>query len=236
MTLKVDSPLYFQYFMAISKSTVLLQFNTMNQTMFQRIANQTELVKVILGQVLARGEEFRIVFRATSSEDVFVRILVDGLNTLSQPRPGITTRGIVIEAADPDSEGENTIAPRVSLEEARPWVVLANERRIIEVPGFFDVSTDNHIVRRFQIVDADEAVAARRNYTEQIGLITVAFYRGVPAPGEVSAGTRGRVGTGMGAAERTNLERYRGEKVPGDLIAVYNIRYMTPEMLRQTVR
>ncbi|MDR0328642.1 MAG: caspase family protein [Planctomycetaceae bacterium] len=187
---------------------------------------------------LNKGEEYQIQFKADSSDDIFVRILVDGLNTLSQP-PTARTRGAYVEAADSDSESDSIVAPRVSLETARPWVVLGGSKNVsFSVPGFFDVNgkPTSDTVRRFKIVDLEEAVAAKKKYSEQIGLITVAFYNAVDPPSDATPPTtRGAVGTGMGAAERTNVKRYERDKVPGDLLAVYNIRYMTPEMLKQTV-
>jgi len=182
---------------------------------------------------LDKGEEFRIVFKAECSEDVFVRVLVDGLNTLSQPQKVVPsgTRGACVEAVPANSEGESIIAPRVSLEEARPWVVLKNTKSPLEVPGFFDVNDQSDTLRRFQVVDADDAVAAKKNYTEKIGLITVAFYKG--KPGTSTPRTRAPVGTSMGNVENVELKRYEDDIVPGEMVAVYNIRYMTPEALRQ---
>ena len=182
---------------------------------------------------LDKGEEFQIVFEAECSEDVFVKVLVDGLNTLSQPQKVVPsgTRGAYIEAVPVNSEGESVIAPRVSLEEARPWVVLKNTRTPSEVPGFFDVKDKSDTLRRFQVVDADDAVAAKKNYTEKICLITVAFYKGKPGTSRM----RAPVGTGMGDVENVELQRYDGDMIPDndEMIAVYNIRYVTPEALRQ---
>ena len=188
---------------------------------------------------LSQGEEYQIRYR--SSEDVFVRILVDGLNTLSQKQTTVSSRGAYIEAvANSDADGEFVIAPRVSLEEARPWVIdHTNRGAALTAKGFYDVNNNPNgrdTVRRFQIVDADESAAARKNYTEQIGLITVAFYKAVLPSSPEIATRAGRIGTGMGGAEGTNVGHYAGDKVPGDLIAVYNIRYMTPEMLQQIIR
>jgi len=50
-------------------------------------------------------------------------------------------------------------------------------------------------------------------------------------------GSRGPndIGTIGGDSEKTKVERYEGGNVPGKMIAVYNIRYMTPETLKKTV-
>ena len=188
---------------------------------------------------LAKGEEFQIVFKAqsTEDEDVFVRVLVDGLNTLSQHQKVVTggTRGAYIVPVPDNSAGELVVAPRVSLEEARPWVVTKKDSgKKFVVRGFYNVDNKTDTLRRFQVVDADESVAARKNYTEQIGLITVAFYKG--KLGTPTLQSRGSIGAGMGSVENTQVTRYAGDKIPGDMIAVYNIRYMTSEMLRQTVK
>ena len=185
---------------------------------------------------LAKGEEFQIVFKSAAKDDIFVRVLVDGLNTLSQHQKIVSggTKGSSLVPVPDNSEGELVVAPRVSLTEARPWVVPKKDSgKQFVVPGFFDVDGNTDTVRRFRVVDADESAAARKNYTEQIGLITVAFYKG--EPGTSIPQTRGSVGAGPGNAENTKVIRYDGDKVPGDMIAVYNIRYMTPEMLKQIV-
>jgi hypothetical protein len=181
---------------------------------------------------LSEGEEYQIRYKSSYPEDVFVRILVDGLNTLSQQQITVA-KGAYVEAADPKSDGEYVVAPRVSLEEARPWAIdKTNRGAVLTAMGFYDVNGKTDTVRRFQIVDADESAAARKNYTEQIGLITVAFYKAVEPPP-----SRGiRIGTGMGNVEGTRVGRYTDGKVPGEMIAVYNIRYMTPEMLKQIVK
>ncbi len=176
---------------------------------------------------LSKGEEYRILFKANCPKDVFVRVMVDGLNSISQPQTTIS-KGAYVEAVAPGSSGEMVVAPRVPLEKARSWFVGERSSSIFPIEGFVDANGTNDTVRRFRIVDAEESVAARKNYTEQIGLITVAFYEGV----ESLQATRGdRIGTDMGDAVRIDVKPYEGNKVPGKMIAVYNIRYTTPEAL-----
>jgi hypothetical protein len=73
-------------------------------------------------------------------------------------------------------------------------------------------------------------LAARQQFTEQIGLITAAFY----AP---KAGSRGRLpstlgpGTGRGKDREEEVPLYEGV-VPGDLVAVVHLRYVEPETLK----
>jgi len=186
---------------------------------------------------LFKGDEFRIMFKASASDDIFVRVLVDGLNTLSQHQKVVSggTRGAYVVPVPDNSEGELVVAPRVYLEEARPWVVPKKDSgKQFAVSGFYNVDGKTDTLRRFQVVDADESAAARKNYTEQIGLITVAFYKG--KPGTPTPSSRGSVGTGMGNVEQTKVERYTGDNVPGDMVVVYNIRYMTPEALKQIMK
>ncbi|MDR1141447.1 MAG: caspase family protein [Planctomycetaceae bacterium] len=181
---------------------------------------------------VSKGEEYQIRFQVFSKEETFLKILVDGLNTLSQ-RQNTVSKGAYIEAVDTNSDNENSgemvIAPRVLLEEARPWYIHGETNQAYAIAGFVDANGKSDTMRRFRIVDADQSVAAQKNYAEQLGLITVAFYKAA-TPKE---GSRGKVGTDMGNAERVQLERYKGGKIPSELLAVYNIRYMTPETLKE---
>lgn len=174
---------------------------------------------------LSRGEEYRIMVENNTGNEVFARILVDGLNTLSQ-RETTQAKGAYVEASDPESEGDYVIAPRAALTDARAWAMPS--RGPYAIQGFYDANNKNDTLRRFQIVDADQSAAAHKNYTEQLGLITIGFFRAE------SKTTRG-IGTSMGRAERARIASYQGGMVPGETMAVYNIRYMTPETLRKTV-
>ena len=173
---------------------------------------------------LNKGEEYQIRFNNASGKDIFVRLLVDGLNSLSQSMD-TKAKGAYVEALDVEGEdvqGEMTFAPRVALDEARAWFVDANKE--IWFQGFYDANGKSDSMGRFQIVDADQSIAARKNYTEQLGLITIAFYG--PAPKK-----RG-IGTYTTPQERIQLKYYQGNQQPGEMLAVFNIRYMTPEALK----
>lgn len=173
---------------------------------------------------LSKGEEYRFGIENTSDELVFVRALVDGRNTLSQQRP-YKSKDLKIEACDP-KDGETIVAPRVGLEEARAWVFGPKIRDTID--GFYDINMKGDKLRRFRIVDADKSLAARKNYTDQIGLITIGFFKGVPK------GARGGIVTDTGPPEAIKpIPRYKGDLVPGTLWSVYNIRYLTPEKLEE---
>ena len=74
------------------------------------------------------------------------------------------------------------------------------------------------------MVDAAASVAARQNFTDQIGLITAAFYTAVE-------GGKGP-GSGFGKDRQDRLvEDTKGRHV-GNLIGVVNIRYVYPEEIK----
>jgi hypothetical protein len=117
--------------------------------------------------------------------------------------------------------------PIGDLEEARHWVIdpenprqlLSANRNVVAVPGFVTRTGQEGEFARFKVVDADHSLAARKNFTAQLGLITAAFY----AP----AGTRG-VGVELGRKERANLKEYEGIKA-GQMLEVIHIRYYDPD-------
>ncbi len=177
---------------------------------------------------ISKGEEYRIRVHNKSGRPVFMAILVDGLNSLSQ-RISTRTRGAFVEAIDLE-ESAYQIAPRVGLQEARKWFFEPDKNAVI--PGFVDANGEADALYRFRIVDADESVAARNNYTEQLGLITIGIFEAVSKENHTRQITPNE-GTGMRDAERIDVETYKGGLVTGDMTAVYNIRYMTPETLRR---
>ena len=166
---------------------------------------------------LAKGEVYRVCFKKTNPGETFVKVLVDGLNTLPEPSQ---VKGIDVE---PVASNQLQQAQPVNLAEAQAWgAIEPNEEYFIA--GFFSWTGDDPRYDEFKVVDAPSALAARTGYTDQIGLITVAFYdcmKKSPAP---RSGQRG-LGTGLGRRYRTNLETYTGPYQPGRLLAVVHIRY-----------
>ena len=73
--------------------------------------------------------------------------------------------------------------------------------------------------------DADNSLAARQKFTDQIGIITAAFY----TPASMS---RGALGTGLGK-ERGEEFLAAHELVPGKLLTVVHIRYVDAATLAQ---
>ena len=73
----------------------------------------------------------------------------------------------------------------------------------------------------FKIVDVEKSLAGIQRFTDQIGLITAAFYY-------PKAGTR-KVGTGLGEAKKTELKTSEFEA--GRLRAVVHIHYVDADEL-----
>ena len=184
-----------------------------------------------------KGVEYVIYFKSAYSDDVYVRVLVDGLNTLSQLESTISKAFVVVPAAT--SEGEYVVAPRVPLDEARPWFVPKGTS-VCSISGFVDANGKSDTLRRFQVVDADQSAAARKNYTDQTGMITVVFYKAVIPPetrrGEAPPDNDQQLGTDMANPETVKLNYVKTKKVPGEMIAAYSIRYMTPEALKKLMQ
>jgi uncharacterized caspase-like protein len=175
-----------------------------------------------------QGETYEIWVQNRSGELALMRLLVDGLNTLPETEEvkGVSTQ---------------VIGKRVNLDEARPWYLDPNDDGTIRQDGYatwairgFFSSTGTQgqgKLREFLVVDADQSLAARQQFTDQIGIITAAFYR--RASGDRNLGT---LGTELGQ-ERTENIRERTERTqPGNLIAVVHIRYVDADALQAVGR
>ncbi len=165
---------------------------------------------------LRRGEVYAIRVRNQSDEMVRLRLLVDGLNTLPelQPRKAVTVEPI-------EEKPQYHTAVRVSLDEARAWILDPGPPRIVQ--GFFSGTGEVAPYNEFLVTDATDALAYRKGFTDQIGLITAAFY----AP-DKSAG-RG-IGTTLGEARQTVVKERETWPV-GKLLAIVQIRYASPEAI-----
>jgi hypothetical protein len=146
-----------------------------------------------------------------------MRLLVDGLNTLPEIEGGAadtsgTSKGLTTEL----------IGGHVDLDDARPWVLdpQAPQQRASRNPNLFAVrgfvlkTGEAGQVGRFTVVDADSSLAARQKFTDQIGLITAAFY---------SPRASRSVGTDIGVVINENLKEQKADV--GNLIAVVHLRY-----------
>lgn len=149
---------------------------------------------------LSQGERYELRVENRTSKVVELRLLVDGLNTLPE-RLG--------------AKGVQTIAwaQPVALETASAWELDPQLGSVFAVRGFATKLGAEGKLRPFVVVDDDKSLASRARFTEQLGLITAAFYTAVPQ-------TRG---TGVLGEEDTPFRTSR--LVPKDLLAVVHLRY-----------
>ncbi|MFN0196596.1 MAG: caspase family protein [Planctomycetaceae bacterium] len=167
-----------------------------------------------------KGEKYRLVVENKSGEVAVMRLLVDGLNTLPEKEK---TKGIVTE-----SWGQH-----VHLDEARAWIldpqgpeVRGKEPKWV-VAGFATATGRDGKLREFVIVDAQESLAGRQGFSEEVGLITAAFYK--PKSGARGGG----VGTAAGSEIGMDLTERAGVTA-GNLIGVVHIRYVEESALTAT--
>ena len=154
---------------------------------------------------LRSGETYEIEVQNRPGRLACMRLLVDGLNTLPEPDDG--TKGITTEVW----------GKRVSLDEARHYVLDPARGRAFRVRGFVTKTGSDGEVRRFTVTQAGRAKAVRHEFAEEMGIITAAFYD--PAPG-----SRGPLVTDAGEALKQDLSERTGVKV-GNLRAVVHVRY-----------
>jgi len=159
---------------------------------------------------LRKGETFRIEVENRSGHLVCMRLLVDGLNTLPQKEE---TKGVVTMIT----------APRVNLEDARHWILDPAKSPIFAIRGFVSQTGSSGQLREFKVVDLDESFAARQQFTDQVGMITAAFY--LP-----KSASRGGIAIGGGAQRTEDIQHRKGVKC-GHLDGVVHIRYVDADTL-----
>jgi len=173
-----------------------------------------------------KGEEYEIVIENKSGSLAMMKLLVDGLDTLpkkAQPNEVTTEKGVQMEL---------WAQPVTSLTDARAWYLDPQDPNLKGgdprwvIRGFATRTTADGNMKKFLVVDAADSLAGRQGFTEQIGLITVAFY----APG---SGARGTLGTAAGDDIKQDLTERQGPKT-GNLIGVVHLRYVDAEALEQT--
>jgi hypothetical protein len=184
---------------------------------------------------LARDEVYELWVENNSGQKVVMRLLVDGLNTLPEPLRDekgspLKDKGVVV----------TQIAPRVNLAEARGWVLGPTPATIYRarsgakgvrghrIQGFVAQTGSRGEGREFRVVDGGQSIAARRQFTDQLGMITAAFYSVAPR------GARGSIGTGLGdeyVADYTEEDTH-----PRDLIAAVTLRYVANQKTRTAAR
>lgn len=160
-----------------------------------------------------QGEVYELEIQHRKKQIVMAKVLVDGLNTLPQ--------------TEKDAKGVETllIAPRVSLDEARAWVLDPNRPGVLKKDGFATWAFRGFVtqtgvagkLKEFLVVDAAQSLAARQQYTEQVGLITVGFF--------LPQSSARDPGTDLGQ-ERNEVLKERDDVVVGPLLGVIHLRYI----------
>lgn len=186
---------------------------------FKKVGDRTECLVGV-----KPGEVYQLWVESRASEPRCMKLLVDGLNTLP-------------EKADKGIEQWNW-GQRMNLEDARSWVLDPNDRPDRKrngvptwaVNGFVTEVGQFGKYKEFVVVDAEKSVAARQQFTDQVGMISAAFFTAVPAnqkPGE----SRG-LGTDAGEERGANLTT-NDRLVAGDMLAVVHIKYVDADSLKQ---
>jgi hypothetical protein len=165
-----------------------------------------------------KGEVYRIDVEVSEEVDepVFLRLLVDGLNTLPERAPAK-----MMEVEAKNEHLPSLAAQRVNPVEARAWLLDVRERRLWAVSGFYSTIGEDAQYQEFLVTDAENAAASRQHFTQQIGLITAAFYKQVPK------GAGRGPGTTLGKLYHVQTETYdEKDGVPGALLEVINLHYV----------
>lgn len=220
------------------------------QIMVRRLGSQDEFSErkgtLIENQYyvpLDKNEEYAIVLTNRGEEDLWAKVLVDGRNTISQTM-NVLSKDVFVEQVE---MGENVLAPRVDLKDAAAWMLYGIQKdtkgmkrtkssdktpNLYYIQGFYDTGSDKiSTLYPFVLTDADEALRARDHYTDQIGLITVAFCKAVPLTG-VRRGHQDLMTT-LGTGVQVELQEDHSNSMPGELIAVCNIRYISKKLYHQ---
>lgn len=157
-----------------------------------------------------KDEVYEIKVENKSGRIVLMRLLVDGLNTLPEKE---NTKGIQTYI----------VGKRVNLDVARHWELDPAVSTAFSVRGFVSDTSTQGSLNKFVIVDIDNSLAARQKFTDQVGLITAAFY----AP---ATGSRGALGTGLGQKTSEHFGDAH-DLMPGSLLSVVHIRYCDADTL-----
>ena len=162
---------------------------------------------------LRKGETYEIYVENRSGQPVCMRLLVDGLNTLPD-----------LEMAKTKGVATFVWGQHVSLEDARHYVLdpakQRGSRKIWRVSGFITETGENGKLREFVVSSAEQSLAAKREFTDQMGLITAAFFD--PVARSRGAGT-------MPGREWSEPLPEDADYTPGKLRAVVNIYYVDPD-------
>jgi|GEM_PF-2139162 len=176
-----------------------------------------------------KNEEYELVIENKSGSLALMKLLVDGLDTL--PKEAQTEE---VTTTEKGVQMELWAQPVTNLADARAWLLdpqdpkLKGAAPLWVIRGFTTRTGVDGNMKKFLVVDAAESLAGRQGFTEQIGLITVAFY----APG---AGARGTLGTAPGSDIKQDLTE-RKCPPPGNMIGVVHLRYVDAEALETAAK
>jgi uncharacterized caspase-like protein len=166
-------------------------------------------VPVHVGEVYVIRIQYRKNDAYPVSDNVCMRLLVDGLNTMVEH---VRTKDHFTEA----------VAMPISLNDARPWVLDLKASPVYRVPGFVTRTGANGAFERFRVTHAEKSLAARQQFTEQLGLITAAFY--------ATTSARGPLGTEFGGAGKADLTE--ADVRLGNFLGVVHLRYVDADQLK----
>lgn len=172
------------------------------------------------------GELYEIWIKSRETRPLFMRLLVDGKNTLPER---VAPKGVAVERKPMYQQ-----AMVVNLSEARAWRLEAAKEedgnvipREYAVRGFFKKIGEEGSINAFRVANAPETADHREKFGSDVGVITAGFYIAVPRD---SARTLQTI-LGEEYDEQTGI--YYGDEVPGNLLAVVHIHYVTPEALEK---
>ena len=153
---------------------------------------------------LKPGDIYEIEILSEADRPLFLRLFVDGLNTL--PRHTKTDSGATWETA-----------PAVSPEHAAYWRIPPRSRSVFS--GFVTAlnGEGRHNLREFRITSAANSEGqAKQLDLSDIGVITAHFYTCVAVEDQQSLSTAGRgpLGTALGNQINEQLKYYRGSEIP----------------------
>jgi hypothetical protein len=163
---------------------------------------------------IAKGDKYAIQIENKTGQDLFLRLLVDGRNTL----PDRTADGDAFEPAS-----------FVNLTRARCW--FCEKGRTYRVDGFYTqagekgAASDEGRWKAFCVADVGD-VLPQGEQREQLGIITAAFYQAVEKENSPMA-SQPEFATRMGSEGTGKVEVYAGDSGPGALIgdSPINIHY-----------
>jgi hypothetical protein len=171
---------------------------------------------------LQKENTYAILVENLSDQDLFLRLLVDGRNTL----PERIREGDDLKPAQ-----------CVSLTQARCWFCEKGQKYCIR--GFYTKASEEKKgdslgdFNEFVVADVNDknVVVTKQDYRDQLGIITAAFYAATKTPTPTSEkssmGLQPQFATRKGQEGKEKLKRYEGQLAPGELVgdAAINIHY-----------